>query len=261
MKINEIIEEGWKEKAAALAAATTLGLGGAAYDYAKDPANGPEVIKRLVNLGKSKNSRPNVQGITQKITNLTAPTAPFAKPSHSTNLDPEKSHTGLNLQLPKVATFFLNYAKKMGIKGDELAQLMAQASHETHDFRTLKEYGDNKYFKKYDIRFNPKKAKELGNTNPGDGAEYRGRAFLQITGKHNAAEAQRALGYPLVDQPELMEDPEIAAEVSLWYWKTKVKPAITDFSDTRRVTKIINPGLLGLDKREENFQKFRQELN
>lgn len=62
-------------------------------------------------------------------------------------------------------------AEKAGIKGQELAAFLSQAAHETMDFKHMKEIGGSLDFKKYDIRFAPKKAKALGNTKPGDGAK------------------------------------------------------------------------------------------
>ena len=147
-------------------------------------------------------------------------------------------------------------AEKAGIKGNELAAFLAQCAHETLDFKHMKEIGGSLDFKKYDIKFAPRKAKILGNTKPGDGAKYKGRGYIQLTGKDNYKRAGQALGLPLVDKPELVEKPEVAAKVAVWYWKERVRDKVDSFKDTKSVTKPINPGMKHLDQRKEKHDKF-----
>lgn len=86
--------------------------------------------------------------------------------------------------------------------------------------------------------------------------EDKGRGFLQITGRWNYSAASEALGLPLVQNPTLANNPDVAAKVSIWYWNTFVKPKVTDFTDVEAVTKRINSGLRGLEDRQENFQEL-----
>jgi len=151
-------------------------------------------------------------------------------------------------------------AQAAGIKGTELAQFLAQCAHETGDFENLEELGGNKYLAQYDPTVNPSKAKRLGNTKAGDGAKYKGRGFIQITGKANYASAGQALGIDLVNNPEAAARPDIAAKIAVWYWKNRVAPYVQDFSDTRGVTKRINPGLQGLQDRQSNFKDYQQQV-
>lgn len=148
-----------------------------------------------------------------------------------------------------------------GLNGKELAQFLGQCAHESYDFRNLEEVPDKTgraYFNRYDIKFNPQMAKKLGNTNPGDGYNYRGRGFIHLTGKYNYQKAGEALGINLVEYPELAADPEIAADIALWYWKKKVAPNVKgDFSNTKQVTGQINPGLAGMRSREEYYKKYK----
>ena len=151
-------------------------------------------------------------------------------------------------------------AERAGIKGKELAAFLSQAAHETLDFKYMKEIGGSLDFKKYDIKYSPKKAKALGNTKPGDGAKYKGRGYIQLTGKYNYKKAGDALGLDLVAHPELVEKPEIAAKVAIWYWKERVKDRVDDFTDAKSVTKPINPGLKHLDQRTDKFKTFQVAL-
>lgn len=147
-------------------------------------------------------------------------------------------------------------AEKAGIKGQELAAFLAQCAHETLDFKHMKEIGGSLDFKKYDIKFAPRKAKALGNTKPGDGAKFKGRGYIQLTGKYNYKKAGEALGVDLLTKPELLEKPEIAAKAAVWYWKERVRDKVGSFKDTEAVTKPINPGMKHLDQRKEKHDKF-----
>ena len=150
-----------------------------------------------------------------------------------------------------------NVALQSGIKGKELAQFLAQCAHETMNFASLIELGDGK---NYDPKINPEKAKTLGNTTPGDGERYKGRGFIQLTGRWNYTQAGQALALPLDQKPQLLEKPDIAAKASVWFWKNRVQPNVKNFTDTRTVTGFINPGLAGLQKRHNLFQNYLQTM-
>lgn len=152
-------------------------------------------------------------------------------------------------------------AYRAGLKGKELAQFMAQSAHETHGFNKMSEVGSKEYFKKYDPTVNPAKAKILGNVKKGDGVLYRGRGFIQLTGRDNYKRAGKALGIPLEEKPQLAAQPEIAAKVAVWFWKNRVRSEVKDFSDTISVTAKINPSMNGLGDRDMNFQHYLQRLD
>jgi predicted chitinase len=149
-----------------------------------------------------------------------------------------------------------------GIRGVELAQFMAQVRHESADFSRMKEIGGRQYFaKRYDPKLAPKTAKILGNTHPGDGERYFGRGFIQITGRDNYRMASDAIGIDLVKHPELAARPDVAAKIAVWYWKTRVKPNVSNFNDTQTVTKYINPALRGLNDRLKHFKDYKLVMN
>jgi predicted chitinase len=141
-----------------------------------------------------------------------------------------------------------NHAVKNGLEGTELAAYMAQLEHESHGFRRTEEYASGAA---YEDR------KDLGNTQKGDGKKYKGRGYIQLTGRANYAEAGKDLGYDLIGDPKQVQDnKEVAADVSLWFWKNKVRPKVEDWSDTRKVTYLINGGYNGLKDRKSNFSKW-----
>lgn len=172
---------------------------------------------------------------------------------------PEVSYNLLSNN-PNNEIAMLKAAKKAGLKGQELAQFMAQMKHESWDFERLKEKpqpGVKGYFaKKYDPKFAPKTAKILGNKHIGDGERYHGRGFVQLTGRDNYRMAGQALGIDLLNHPELASKPDVAAQIAVWYWNSRVRPYVNNFADTRAVTQRINPAAKGLENRHENFKDY-----
>jgi putative chitinase len=134
------------------------------------------------------------------------------------------------------------------IVGAELAAFLGQCAHESAKFTTTKEFSDGS---QYEGR------KDLGNVKPGDGVRYKGRGFIQITGRANYAAAAKDLGIDLVNHPELAEKPDVAARVSLWYWQKRVQPKITNFTNTKAVTKKVNGGVNGLQDRTKLTKSFQ----
>lgn len=161
-------------------------------------------------------------------------------------------------QLKPLEKVLVATAQKAGLAGNELKQFLAQCAHETDNFTTLREIGNNNYFaKKYDKKYNPNTARNLGNTKPGDGIRYKGRGFIQLTGRFNYKKAGDALGIPLEQQPELAERPEVAAWIAVWYWIHRVKPNVSDFTNVKQSTLPINPGLKGLQSRQQHYNVYK----
>ncbi|SAL80123.1 EF hand domain-containing protein [Caballeronia peredens] len=95
-----------------------------------------------------------------------------------------------------------------------VAYMLATVKHECGDtWQPITEWGKPDYFKQYDPVSD--KATRLGNTVVGDGFKYRGRGFVQITGKGNYMKlGQRlALGSDLVTNPERVLDPLTAYRI------------------------------------------------
>lgn len=104
-------------------------------------------------------------------------------------------------------------------------------------------------------------AKNLGNTEPGDGHAFRGRGFTQLTGRSNYAQASKALGVDLVSNPDLASDPEMAAKIATWYWESRGLGEAGRAGDVEGVTKGINGGLNGLADRKEKTAMYAAEYS
>lgn len=166
----------------------------------------------------------------------------------------------INLSGTDLEAVLKTTAMQAGLHGNELAAFMSQIAHETMNFARLVEVGTVSYFRRYDPVHAPRQARNLGNTRSGDGFRYRGRGYIQLTGRYNYKLASTALNLPLVQHPELAADPHIAAEIAVWYWNHRVRPRVTNFADVRSVTRPINPGLNGLADRRVKFSDYQTAL-
>jgi putative chitinase len=93
--------------------------------------------------------------------------------------------------------------------------------------------------------------KGMGNINPGDGWTYRGRGYIQLTGRNNYKFYGDLTGFNLIANPELLiTDPNISAMVSVKYIQIGLgRSSFTDQKTANReVTQIIAGRSLNLDK-------------
>lgn len=105
----------------------------------------------------------------------------------------------------------------------------------------------------------------MGNDEPGDGYKYRGRGYIQLTGKDQYRAAGEALGMDLVGRPDLAADPENAARIAVWYWKQNVHERGGAAESPRIAGSIINTGSAGntpngLADRERRFTHWERHL-
>lgn len=92
-----------------------------------------------------------------------------------------------------------------------------------------------------------------GPTQSGDGWKFRGRGLKQLTGKENHIRCGSALKVDLVNNPELLLTPELAARSAAWFWSSNGCSAFADKGDIEGLTKRINGGLIGIDDRKKRY--------
>ena len=154
------------------------------------------------------------------------------------------------------------HAQDQGIKGVELAAFMSQMAHESENFTDMiEDISHERAAKKYG---SGKMAKILGNKSRNDAIRFKGRGYIQLTGRWNYEWMEKELGIDLTSSwsaAQKAADPDIAADIAVAYWKKRVQSKVSDFTDVRAVTKKINPGLHGLDAREKRFLKVANNMD
>ena len=78
-----------------------------------------------------------------------------------------------------------------------------------------------------------------GNSEPGDGFKYRGRGWIQHTGKAQYAALSKYLGVDLLSNPDLLNDPILATKALLWFFFSYKKLKPTDLEEISKVNKAI----------------------
>jgi hypothetical protein len=102
--------------------------------------------------------------------------------------------------------------------------------------------------------------RKLGNTQRGDGPAFKGRGFVQLTGRHNYTVIGSQIGQPLVSNPELANDPTIAGLILATFLKNKERQirAALQANDLRKARRKVNGGVHGLSRFVDTFTRGQQ---
>ncbi len=143
-----------------------------------------------------------------------------------------------------------------------IAAFLAQVGHESGQLQYVRELGSTQYLSKYDTG---NLATRLGNTPEPDGdgqKKYRGRGLIQITGRNNYRQCSLGLfgDERLLSLPELLEQPQWAAESAAWFWEQNGLNELADRDQFNSITRRINGGLNGLQDRLEIWARARAVL-
>ena len=166
-----------------------------------------------------------------------------------------------------------------------LAHFLAQCGHESGGFKAVSEnlnYGAaglQSIFKKYftaesakEYQRKPEKianivyANRMGNGNQasGEGYKFRGRGFIQLTGKENYTSFDKVVEDDIIANPELVATkyPLLSAA---WFFHKNGLHKIADEGATdavvTKVTKRVNGGTIGLPDRIKHFNEYNNLLN
>lgn len=161
----------------------------------------------------------------------------------------------------------------------KLAHFLAQCGHESGGFKIVNENlnysakGLLGVFKKYFpdgtkaalYERKPEKIANLvygnrmgnGPEASGDGFRFRGRGFIQLTGKDNYKAFSTAIGEDCVANPDLVATKYPLASAA-WFFSKNCLSKCTDASDATviAVTKSVNGGTIGLEDRKKHFKEY-----
>jgi hypothetical protein len=117
---------------------------------------------------------------------------------------------------------------------------IATIAVETGRFSPVKEQGGPQYLTHlYEGR------KDIGNTEPGDGVKFRGRGFVQITGRADYDHYGKEIGRDLVSNPDIALDPSVAAAIlAVFFFERKIRES-ADQQNWEMVRRKVNGGLTG----------------
>lgn len=139
---------------------------------------------------------------------------------------------------------------------NRIAMWLAQVGHESGSFVYTEEIASGAA---YEGRA------DLGNTQPGDGVRFKGRSWIQITGRNNYAAFSRwantnrivpSVGF-FIENPTKLAELQYAGVGAAWYWTVARSDinALSDRQDLEMVTRRINGGTNGLADRRDRYNR------
>lgn len=159
---------------------------------------------------------------------------------------------------------------------------LAQCAHESGNFKFTSEnlnYSSSallKVFPKYfkdealakEYERKPEKiasrvyANRMGNGDEEskEGYKFRGRGYIQLTGKNNYLDFAKSIGKSLDEAVEYCSSDEGALESALYFWKREKLNELCDKDDIKAMTKRINGGFNGLEDRKQKYEYYKSIL-
>lgn len=177
--------------------------------------------------------------------------------------------TGSSMELAEKFRPYLNkYMNKYEINTPErVIAFLAQVGHESGSLKYTQEIASGAA---YEGRT------DLGNIYAGDGVRFKGRGLIQLTGRANYTKMSEKVGKDLVSNPELVEQPDLATEVSTIFWRDKTRNGLSlnEWADKfnlqepvdstnnwgihTNITKAINGGTNGINDRADRMKSGRE---
>jgi predicted chitinase len=146
----------------------------------------------------------------------------------------------------------------------KLAQWMAQCKHESGYFRYLEEIASGAA---YEGR------SDLGNNQPGDGIKFKGRGFIQCTGRVNYQSMTKYFNVDFINNPTKIADLEWASKSVIWFFNVARKAGFKNrtmtqpysdttafWEDTLSVSAMVNGGKNGLAERIKFFAEYKEKF-
>jgi putative chitinase len=186
---------------------------------------------------------------------------------------------------PKVDAWYaalIEILPKYGINTPRrVAHFISQCAHESNNFRSLEEnlnYSADALVRVFPRYFGPGKrdaaayarnpekianyvymdqfrTAKMGNVNEGDGWRFRGRGLKQLTGRDNYTRFGKSVGMTAEQAAEYVATEKGAIESACWFWDTNKLNNIADTDDVVLMTKRINGGNIGLEDRQQRYNR------
>jgi putative chitinase len=186
---------------------------------------------------------------------------------------------------PNVDTWYtalMEVLPKYGINTPRrIAHFVSQCAHESNNFRSLEEnlnYSADALARVFPRYFgagkrdatayarNPEKianyvymdefrTAKMGNVNPGDGWRFRGRGLKQLTGRDNYTRFGKSVGMTAEQAADYVATEKGAIESACWFWDTNKLNTIADTDDVVLMTRRINGGNIGLEDRQQRYNR------
>lgn len=131
-----------------------------------------------------------------------------------------------------------------------LIHFLAQCAHESGNFKWVVEFASGAA---YEGR------RDLGNTQPGDGVRFKGRGYIQLTGRANYTDFSHFCNEDCVSNPDLVSTKYPMMSAAYFFNKNGLWAICdrgADQATVIAVTKRVNGGTNGLQERLEYFKKF-----
>lgn len=169
--------------------------------------------------------------------------------------------------------------------GLRVSHFLAQVIHESGNFKYLSENlnysadGLKKIFPKYfpgtlseSYARQPEKiaskvyANRMGNgdENSKDGFKFKGRGYIQLTGKTNYTNFGKSINEDIISNPSKLATPEYGVLSAAWFWSVNGLNEIADKGNSKeivtKITKKVNGGTIGLDDRIHHFEEIYKLL-
>ena len=166
-----------------------------------------------------------------------------------------------------------------------LAHFLAQCGHESGGFKLTQENLNysakglmgifkkyfpteaiaNQYARKPEKIANRVYGGRMGNgpETSGEGYKFRGRGYIQLTGKQNYTAFDASVPESIVDNPDLVATKYPLASAA-WFWSKNGLNAIADqgpsVETVTKATKRVNGGTIGLADRIKHFKEYHALL-
>jgi putative chitinase len=197
----------------------------------------------------------------------------------------------MNINKIKLPDKIANYIPDIIVKYDintnlRLAHFLAQVHYESAGFTATEE--NLNYSSKRLLQVFPKYFKTVESTNKythqpmylasyvygnrmgngdeasNDGWTFRGRGYMQLTGKNNYIAFDKSVDADIINNPDLVST-DYALISAAWYWNSRKLNNYADVgagsNEVKKITSIINGGLHGFEQRNKLFNYYYKLFN